>query len=83
MVRSKFADLEKITLKNRGGLNPNTGRVNTGLRSNPDYVQLSIYVRKDTHHRVFGALHARNDKSTFSGLVQELLENWLATQKTK
>ena len=76
MKKPRFAGLE-VGLKNRGAASTKTGRVKNGMRSNPAYIQVSYYLKKDTHHRAFAVLHARNDKTTFSELVGELLEVWL------
>ncbi len=46
-----------------------------GKRVDPDYRQVSAYVRKDTHQKVRMALI--EDGGEFSELVEELLQGWL------
>ena len=53
------------------------GRPKTGKRSNPDYRQVSAWVRRDTYKRVTDRLYVREDRREFSDLVQALLEAWL------
>jgi hypothetical protein len=60
-----------------GQSNPKAvGRPRTGKRSNPDYRQVSAWVRRDTYDRVSIRL-IREDRREFSDLVQALLEAWL------
>ena len=53
------------------------GRPPTGKRSNPDYRQVSAWVRRDTYKRVTDRLYIKEDRREFSDLVQTLLEAWL------
>lgn len=50
-----------------------------GKRSNPDYEQATIYIRKDTHRAVKVALLQREDTRQFSELVEDLLQQWVET----
>ena len=54
-----------------------------GMRSDPDYRSFTHYMRKDTHHHIFSALHEKNDGTTFSALVEQLLGVWLDQQKSR
>lgn len=54
------------------------GRPATGKRSNPDFEQTSLYLRKETHHAVKVALLQARDGRDVSDLVEELLIKWLA-----
>jgi hypothetical protein len=47
-----------------------------GKRGDPDYRQVSAYVRKDTHQKVKMAL--LEEDRDFSELVEDLLRDWLA-----
>ena len=47
-----------------------------GKRSNPDYRQVSAWIRRDTYDRVSVKLIKENRRE-FSDLVQALLEDWL------
>ena len=47
-----------------------------GKRGDPDYRQVSAYVRKDTHQKVKMAL--LEEEREFSELVEDLLRDWLA-----
>lgn len=53
------------------------GRPRTGKRSNPDYRQVSAWVRKDTYHQVTRRLFNEENRREFSDLVQSLLQEWL------
>ena len=47
-----------------------------GKRSNPDYTQVTSYIKKETHKSVQRVLLEKEKE--FSELIQELLEEWLA-----
>ena len=51
-----------------------------GKRSNPDYEQVSAYIRKDTYKDVKIALLQQAESKDFSDLVEELLVKWLSSQ---
>ena len=46
-----------------------------GKRSNPDYEQVTAYIRRDTHRSVKRAL--LDKEQDFSDLVESLLVQWL------
>jgi hypothetical protein len=80
MANGKFAalaEINKVPKMKRGRARA------PGMRSNPDYGQFSYYMRKDTHHAVHATLHERNDGTTFSDLVEELMGKWLAQNKKR
>lgn len=54
-----------------------------GKRSNPDYEQVTAYIRKTTHRDVKLALLQAGEDQDFSDLVEELLTEYLSTQKFK
>jgi hypothetical protein len=56
---------------------PTVGRPKTGKRSNPDYTQVSAWVKRDTYRRVMDRLYVKENRREFSDLVQERLEAWL------
>lgn len=62
---------------------PTVGRPKTGKRSNPDYQQVSAWVRRDTYRRAMDRLYVKEDRREFSDLVQVLLEDWLKTSSRK
>lgn len=51
------------------------GRRSNGKSSNPDYEQVTSYIRRDTHHKVKKALIGT--EKDFSELLEELLTKWL------
>jgi hypothetical protein len=53
------------------------GRPKTGKRSDPDYRQVSAWIKRDTYDRVTRRLFVRENRREFSELVQSLLEDWL------
>jgi|ERR1035438_9584618 hypothetical protein len=62
---------------------PTVGRPKTGKRSNPDYQQVSAWIRRDTYRRAMDRLYVKEDRREFSDLVQVLLEDWLKTSSKK
>jgi hypothetical protein len=53
------------------------GRPRTGKRSDPDYRQVSAWIRRDTYDRVMRRLFMKENRREFSELVQDLLADWL------
>lgn len=51
-----------------------------GKSRNPDYTQTTVYLRKNVYRQVKVALSLMEGKQEFSGLVEKLLEQWLATE---
>jgi hypothetical protein len=51
-----------------------------GKRSDPDYEQVSAYIRKETYRNVKIALLQEEEKRDFSDLVETLLSEWLNNQ---
>jgi hypothetical protein len=58
---------------------PKRGRP-AGKRSNPDFEQVTAYIRKRTHADVKIALLREGQKREFSALVEDLLAGWLASR---
>ena len=54
-----------------------------GKRTDPDYAQVTAYIRKGTHHGVKLLLLQEGQGREFSELVEELLSSWLAEVKVK
>lgn len=48
-----------------------------GKRSDPDYEQVTAYVRRETYRKTKIALLQRGDQREFSDLVEALLNEWL------
>jgi hypothetical protein len=48
-----------------------------GKRTDPDYSQVTAYIRKSTHHGVKLRLLQEGQGREFSELVEELLAGWL------
>jgi hypothetical protein len=63
--------------KARAGTPRNVGRPRTGKRSDPEYRQVSAWIRRDTYDRVTRRLFVKENRREFSELVQSLLEDWL------
>ena len=49
-----------------------------GKRSDPDFVQVTAYIKDDLNRKVKAAMIQTRRDRDFSGLVSELLEGWLA-----
>ena len=54
-----------------------------GKRSNPDFEQVTAYVRSKTYRQTKIALLQQSELEDFSELVEELLRKWLSTQLGK
>lgn len=56
---------------------PRRGRPPGGKRNNPDYEQVTAYLKKDTYRRVKIRLLEMERQGEFSELVEVLLTRWL------
>lgn len=54
-----------------------------GKRSNPDFEQVTAYIRSETYRQTKIALLQQKESRDFSELVEKLLAEWLSTQKGK
>jgi hypothetical protein len=57
-----------------------------GKRSDPAWKQFSVLLKKQTQHDAILALRTgqgEDEARDFSGLIQGLLENWLAEQRRR
>lgn len=54
-----------------------------GKRSDPDYEQVTAYIKKDTYRQIRIALISSPDSQDFSELVEQLLADFLRTQNFK
>lgn len=52
----------------------------TGKRSDGEHIQVTAYIRRETHHAVKVALLQGGKGKEFSELVQELLAKWLKSR---
>jgi hypothetical protein len=52
--------------------------VPAGKRSDPDYTQKGVFLKKATIARAVERLSRRGDKTDFSDLTQALIEAWLS-----
>lgn len=65
-----------------------TGRPATGKKSDPNYRQVTAYVRKDLYRKVTDSLYDESrgldtKRKEFSELVDELLEQWWQNRSRK
>ncbi len=80
--------LEQQVLEQGGEPLRHTGRPATGKKSNPNYRQVTAYVRKDLYRDVTDALYDESrgrdtKRREFSELVDELLEHWWQVRNTQ
>ena len=54
-----------------------------GKRSDPDYEQVTAYIRRKTYKQTKITLLQQNEVEDFSELIEILLTEWLSTQKFK
>ena len=65
-----------LEARTRAALPARRGRP-PGKRSSESHVQVTAYIRRDTHRAVKMALLKNDDERDFSELVDELLDKWL------
>lgn len=53
-----------------------------GKRSNPDCEQVTAYIKRETYRKTKIALLQQGNNQEFSELVEQLLSEWLSTQKS-
>jgi len=54
-----------------------------GKRTDPDFAQVTAYIRKQTHQAVKLRLLQEGQGREFSELVEELLADWVTSQNKK
>ena len=54
-----------------------------GKRSDPDFEQVTAYIRKETYRQTKIALLEQSQWSDFSELVEQLLTEWLNNRKSQ
>ena len=52
-----------------------------GKRSDPEYKQYSVLLKRQTHRQVTAILRDQEDSPDVSELLQQLLEQWLEKQQ--
>jgi hypothetical protein len=90
MAESKFAGIFQHSLaeeprasertENRATALKGPGRP-PGKRSDPEYKQYSVLLKKQTHREVTKILRDQEDSPDVSELLQQLLEQWLKQQQ--
>lgn len=50
-----------------------------GKSSDPDYTQATLYIRKDTHHKIKVKLLTQYPEKDMSDLAEELFDEWLSS----
>ena len=55
----------------------------SGKRSDPKYTQVTAYIQGQTYRDVKVALLMGQEPQEFSELIEDLLSQWLSTQKSK
>jgi len=74
-----FAAKGKGTKKGaQTAVSPTATASRRGKRNDPDYTQISAYIRKDTHRAVMQEIVTKRD---LSDLLEELFTAWLKKQK--
>jgi hypothetical protein len=69
--------MKRSKTKDGTGAPRKVGRPRTGKRSDPEYRQVSAWIRRDTYDRVTRRLFVKENRREFSELMQLLLEDWL------
>jgi len=67
---------EEYPQESRQEAKPEAKRGN-GKSSNPEYKQISAYVRKDTHREAIKRLADEDGKRDLSDIIENLLNQWL------
>ena len=78
-AKSKDGTKKTIKAKTSNGSGQTNGKLRTpGKRSDPDYTQITAYIRKETHENVMRQIYKRQE---FSELLEELLTDWMKNKK--
>ena len=75
-----FGDTKPAKGKAQKGIETRRGRP-SGKRSNPEYEQVTAYIRSETYAQTKIALLKEGKRRDFSGLVEELLGEWLKSRR--
>jgi len=80
LLSVKTKESNKTTKTAPGGISAQkNGKLKSpGKRSDPDYTQITAYIRKDTHEMVMRKIYKRQE---FSELIEELLSDWMKKAK--
>ena len=90
MAESKFAGIFQNTLPDEPQTSERKEKPVTtlkapgrppGKRSDPEYKQYSVLLKRQTHRQVTTILRDQEDSPDVSELLQQLLEQWLAQQQ--
>jgi len=90
MAESKFAGLFQHSLAEEPRAAERTEKRATALkapgrppgkRSDPEYKQYSVLLKRQTHRQVTTILRDQEDSPDVSELLQQLLEQWLEQQQ--
>lgn len=69
----------KTKTENASATGQKNGKLRTpGKRSDPDYTQITAYIRKETHENVMRKIYKRQE---LSELLEELLTEWMKKDK--
>ena len=79
--RSKFTDIFERTTE--VPVVPATPPKKLAKSKDPDYVPLTVYVRKDLRNKVQARLTETGRGRDVSGVIDSLLEAWLTEQKSR
>ena len=90
MAKSKFAGIFQQNLTEEPHASERTEKPTLvlkspgrppGKRSDPEYKQYSVLLKKQTHRQVTAILRDQEDGPDVSELLQQLLEQWLEQQQ--
>jgi hypothetical protein len=90
MAESKFAGIFQHSLPDEPQVSERTEKPAAtlrapgrppGKRSDPEYKQYSVLLKKQTHRQVTAILRDQEDSPDVSELLQQLLEQWLEKQQ--
>ncbi len=76
--KNRFDSILSLKTGTAPAESPTEASQKKGKRSDPDYTQISAYIRKDTHRAVMQAIVTKRD---LSDLIEELFAEWLKKQK--
>lgn len=76
--KSKFEGITSLQTEDKETASASPlSNAKTGKRDNPDFQQISAYIRKDTYRAVKQAIVTKRD---LSDLIEELFSEWLKKQ---
>lgn len=80
--KSRFSTMKSVKQMKSGEAEDQPKETGKGVKrfKNPDYIQTTVYIQRDTHKALKVAM--AEDEIGFADLVERLIEEWLQARKS-